>query len=63
MKLGTWHQLDIRMESKHTTYVQGFHDGSLEEYGKSVTEYSQLGKTEMYVSHMSLGGAQFGKKD
>ena len=49
------------MNHMPSTFVETFHGGSIENYGNSMLQYSRLGKTDMQVSHLSLGGASFGK--
>ena len=44
-----------------STFDKCFHDSGIEDYGNSILQYSQLGKTDMFISHLSLGGAGFGK--
>ena len=51
------------MDEKLSTYDERFHGGRFEGYKNSMLQYTQLGKTDMHVSHMSLGGAAFGKYD
>ena len=48
------------MNQEPSTFIQGFHGDCLKNYENAMIQYSQLGKTDMQVSHISLGGASFG---